>query len=206
MMKINTSVWRGLQPVLLLGLLLSAAACTGKPNSSENPAAVVPPTGAATTTKEVPASTAGNARYAGVKMLSPHSGCAFLSSPINFCDDRHRARIDKVLAEQRPNFNGHYIVAELEEWPEYFQRSVVVINARSGVVYPLPIDALSGPLSSKGEPTTYGKVETSVDAQQFCLVGAMLAYRSINEGRFCFGFDGVRFTGHQTAYMAPEGQ
>lgn len=196
-------VGRGLRSFLPLSLLLATAACAGKPGASESLAAGTSTTDPATT-GENPASTARNAGYAGVRMLSPHSGCTFLSSPINFCDDRHRAEINKVIAEQRPNFNGHYIVAELEEWPEYFQRSVVVINARSGVVYPVPIDALSGALSSRGRPMGHGTLETSVDAQQFCLLGTILAYRSINEGRFCFGFDGVRFTGYQTAYMVFE--
>lgn len=116
-MKINTSVWRGLQPVLLLGLLLSVA------------------------------------------------------------------------------------VAQLDERKEYFQRSIVLIDSRDGTVYPLPIDAFSGPLVGKDGARTYGTVETSVESDTFCVSGALLVYRAFEEGRFCFGFDGVRFTGHTTQYM-----
>ena len=36
---------------------------------------------------------------------------------------------------------------------------------------------------------------------EFCLDGALLVYRVFEEGRFCFGFDGERFTGHETQYM-----
>ncbi|MCU1091570.1 hypothetical protein JAK58_08575 [Stenotrophomonas maltophilia] len=201
MVKINTGVWRGLQPVLLLGLLLSVAACTGKPNSSQNPAAGVPPTGAATKTKEVPASTARSARYAGVRMLLPHSGCAYEYSPVDFCDAQHRAQIDQAILTQVPNFNRHYILAQLDERKEYFQRSIVLIDSRDGTVYPLPIDAFSGPLVGKEGARTYGTVETSAESDTFCVNGALLVYRAFEEGRFCFGFDGVRFTGHTTQYM-----
>lgn len=191
--------------LLLLGVLFGVAACNAGPDSSGRSESRLSNVQAAST-DPAPTFPVANAPYLGVKMLSPHSGCSFLSSPINFCDARHRSLIDRVIAEQRPSFNGHYIVAQLEEWPEFFQRSVVVVNSRTGIVYPLPIDALSGPLSSAGRSVGYGIVETSVEAEEFCLVGAVLAYRSINEGRFCFGFDGVRFAGHKTPYMASDGQ
>ncbi|WP_313420057.1 hypothetical protein [Stenotrophomonas sp.] len=185
---------------MLTGLLPAIAACTGTQGPSDR-ATMAATADEAALANEDPAAPVGNARYAGTRMLSPHSGCSFLSSPVNFCDERHRALIERVIAERQPNFNGRYIVAELDEWPEFFQRSVVVINASTGIVYPLPIDALSGPLSAHGRSATYGTVETSLDATQFCLVGAVLAYRSINDGRFCFGFDDGRFTGHVTPYM-----
>ncbi len=205
MIKISTGPRRYLGRALVLGLILSAVACEGRPSTSDSLAV---PDSANDVGKKDEGSQrpALNAGYVGTKMLSPHSGCSFLSSPINFCDQRHRVLIEQVIAGQRPNFNERYIVAELEEWPEVFQRSVVVINTRTGVVYPLPIDALSGPLSISGHSSGYGAVETSVDAKTFCLVGAVLAYRSITEGRFCFGFDGSRFTGYRTAYMTADEQ
>lgn len=190
---------------LLLVILLAVAACEGKPGPSGR--SDIPVSNLQQANDDpVLASPAGNARYAGVRMLSPHSGCSYLSSPVNFCDDRHRSLIEEVIAERKANFNGHYIVAELEEWPQFFQRSVVVVNTRTGIVYPLPIDALSGPLSSAGRSSGFGRVETSAKASQFCLVGAVLAYRSISEGRYCFGFDGTRFTGHKTSYMPSDGE
>ena len=59
----------------------------------------------------------------------------------------------------------------------------------------------SGPAGKGGDATGYGTLETGVDRQQFCLDGALLVYRVFEEGRFCFGFDGERFTGHETQYM-----
>ena len=34
-----------------------------------------------------------------------------------------------------------------------------------------------------------------------CIKGRILVYRSIDEGSFCFKFEGNRFTGHQTECM-----
>jgi len=185
------------------------AACTGSGSASAVAEAAAPTVG---TAAPVPAAasaatataTAGNAPYAGVVMSYPHSGCAYQYSPVDFCDAGHRAQIDQAIRTQAPNFNKHFILAQLDERKEYFQRSIVLIDSRDGTVYPLPIDAFSGPLEDRNEARTYGRVETSAESDTFCVSGALLVYRAFEEGRFCFGFDGVRFTGHQTAYMAAE--
>ncbi|WP_216821535.1 hypothetical protein [Stenotrophomonas sp. ESTM1D_MKCIP4_1] len=148
-----------------------------------------------------PSSMPANAPYAGVVMSYPHSGCSYTYSPVDFCDAAHRAQIDEAIRTQVPNFKTHYILAQLEERKEYFQRSIVLIDSRDGTVYPLPIDAFSGPLVGKDGAREYGKVETSLQADTFCVSSALLVYRAFEEGRFCFGFDGVRFTGHATQYM-----
>lgn len=181
----------GFQQVLLLILLVLIAACAGKPDPSRGSAAA----------SQAPASTPHNAPYAGVVMSYPHSGCAYEYSPVDFCDAQHRAQIDQAILTQVPNFNRHYILAQLDERKEYFQRSIVLIDSRDGTVYPLPIDAFSGPLVGKEGARTYGTVETSAESDTFCVSGALLVYRAFEEGRFCFGFDGVRFTGRTTQYM-----
>jgi len=184
------------------GVACLPAACSGAgpsgagpvPESRENAAPTAAPAAAAGTAS-------GNAPYAGVVMSYPHSGCSYQYSPVDFCDAAHRAQINEAIRTQVPNFNTHYILAQLDERKEYFQRSIVLIDSRDGTVYPLPIDAFSGPLVDKEGAREYGKVETSREADTFCVSSALLVYRAFEEGRFCFGFDGVRFTGHTTQYM-----
>ncbi|WP_312739014.1 hypothetical protein [Stenotrophomonas sp.] len=184
------------------GVACLPAACSGAgpsgaapvPESRENAAPTAAPAAAAGTAS-------GNAPYAGVVMSYPHSGCSYQYSPVDFCDAAHRAQINEAIRTQAPNFNTHYILAQLDERKEYFQRSIVLIDSRDGTVYPLPIDAFSGPLVDKEGAREYGKVETSREADTFCVSSALLVYRAFEEGRFCFGFDGVRFTGHTTQYM-----
>ncbi len=77
----------------------------------------------------------------------------------------------------------------------------MLVDTRTGRTTPLPFDAFTGPAGKGGDATGYGTLETGVDQPQFCLDGALLVYRVFEEGRFCFGFDGERFTGHETQYM-----
>jgi len=188
--------------IALFGIAEMPAACSGAgpsgaapvPESRENASPTVAPAAAAGTAP-------GNAPYAGMVMSYPHSGCSYQYSPVDFCDAAHRAQINEAIRTQVPNFKTHYILAQLDERKEYFQRSIVLIDSRDGTVYPLPIDAFSGPLVDKEGAREYGKVETSPEADTFCVSSAMLVYRAFEEGRFCFGFDGLRFTGHTTQYM-----
>lgn len=184
------------------GVLCLSVACTGSGASGAVPAPAAPAPVTAPEAAPAPAPAAThNAPYAGVVMSYPHSGCSYEYSPVDFCDAQHRAQIDQAILTQVPNFNRHYILAQLDERKEYFQRSIVLIDSRDGTVYPLPIDAFSGPLVGKDGARTYGTVETSAASDTFCVSGALLVYRAFEEGRFCFGFDGVRFTGHTTQYM-----
>lgn len=143
----------------------------------------------------------GSVRYAGMNLPYDHDGCSYRYSPVDFCDARHRARIEDALQNQKPNFNQHYLLVQTDDRPEYFQRTVVLVDTRTGEATPLPIDAFTGAAGKGGEATGYGTLETGVDQPQFCLDGALLVYRVFEEGRFCFGFDGERFTGHETQYM-----
>lgn len=134
-----------------------------------------------------------------------HDGCSYRYSPVDFCDARHRGAIEDALQHQKPNFNKHYLLVQVDDRPEYFQRTLVLVDTRTGRATPLPIDAFTGPAGKGGEATGYGTLETGVDQPQFCLDGALLVYRVFEEGRFCFGFDGERFTGHETQYMQAAG-
>ena len=144
---------------------------------------------------------AGSISYSGMNLPYDHEGCSYRYSPVDFCDARHRAAIEDALQHQKPNFNQHYLLVQVDDRPEYFQRTLVLVDTRTGRATPLPFDAFTGPAGKGGDATGYGTLETGVDRQQFCLDGALLVYRVFEEGRFCFGFDGERFTGHETQYM-----
>jgi hypothetical protein len=144
----------------------------------------------------------GSISYSGMNLPYDHDGCSYRYSPVDFCDARHRAAIEDALQHQKPNFNQHYLLVQVDDRPEYFQRTLVLVDTRTGGrrhCRSMPSPARRG----RADATGYGTLETGVDQQQFCLDGALLVYRVFEEGRFCFGFDGERFTGHETQYMQP---
>lgn len=143
----------------------------------------------------------GSISYSGMNLPYDHDGCSYRYSPADFCNAQHRAAIEDALQHQKPNFNQHYLLVQVDDRPEYFQRTLVLVDTRTGRATPLPFDAFTGPAGKGGDATGYGTLGTGVDQQQFCLDGALLVYRVFEEGRFCFGFDGERFTGHETQYM-----
>lgn len=143
--------------------------------------------------------------YSGMNLPYDHDGCSYRYSPVDFCDAQHVVRVEEALRNEKPNFNQHYLLVQVDDRPEYFQRTLVLVDTRTGAATPLPFDAFTGPAGKGGDATGYGTLETGVDQQQFCLDGALLVYRVFEEGRFCFGFDGERFTGHETQYMQAAG-
>jgi hypothetical protein len=128
-------------------------------------------------------------------------GCSFQYSPVDFCDERHLALIDEAIAKRKPDFNRRYILLTIPEWPQYHQSSIVAIDPATRTAYPLPIDAYSGPTGESGDPTTVGKLTYGVDGEEVCIEGAILAYKTIKDGKFCFTLQAERFTGYKTAYM-----
>lgn len=127
--------------------------------------------------------------------------CSFLHSPVDFCDARHVRLIREAIATRKPDFAQHYAVLSIAEWPVYHQRSVVAIDLRNGVVHPLPIDAYSGPVGTGDSATRPGKLRYGLDSNRLCIDGAILAYRELRDGSFCFTLEDGRFTGHRTPYM-----
>jgi hypothetical protein len=93
------------------------------------------------------------------------------------------------------------MLLSLSEWPTYHQRSVVAIDVNTGIVYPLPIDAYSGVGDSKGVIHSEGTLEYKVGDGRLCIKGAILVYRAIQEGTFCFTFQDNKFAGYHTEYM-----
>jgi hypothetical protein len=125
-----------------------------------------------------------------------HDDCSFSTSPVNFCDDRHTAIINKAFKEQSPNFFKYYILISIPERVKYHQRSIVAINSLNGEVYPVPIDSYSGRNSVED-----GKVNFNLTSNELCIEGDILVYRAIKSGYFCFSLEGDKFTGYPTTYM-----
>ncbi|EIP87784.1 hypothetical protein A33K_15805 [Burkholderia humptydooensis MSMB43] len=129
--------------------------------------------------------------------------CSFQYSPVDFFDEKHVAAYSDALKTQAANFNQHYIVLAYPEFKNYHQRSVVAIDTKTGVVYPRPIDAFSGFKHGRRAAKDEGKISYSISSNKVCIGGAILVYRSFEEGDFCFEFVGDKFVGHHTEYMYP---
>ncbi|HDR9164756.1 TPA: hypothetical protein QDB28_005189 [Burkholderia vietnamiensis] len=147
-----------------------------------------------------------NHAYTGVKIAyatSELTKCSFQYSPINFCDDEHVAAYNNTLNSAPANFNGHYIILARPEFEKYHQKSVVAIVTQSGLAYPLPIDSFSGFMHGRPTAKDGGQISYSINSNKVCIRGAILVYRSFEEGNFCFEFVGDKFIGHHTEYMYP---
>lgn len=144
--------------------------------------------------------------YTDVKIAyatSDLTKCSFQYSPVDFCDDKHVSAYNDALKTQASNFNDHYIILAYPEFKNYHQRSIVAIDTKTGVVYPLPIDAFSGFMHGRRTAKDEGKISYSINSNKVCVSGAILVYRSFEEGNFCFEFVGEKFVGHHTEYMYP---
>ncbi|WP_347556087.1 hypothetical protein [Robbsia sp. KACC 23696] len=147
-----------------------------------------------------------NHPYAGVQIpyaKSELGGCSYQYSPVDFCDDAHVSAIKNALQTERANYFGNYIILRYSERPEYYQKSILIIDVNTGYAYPLPIDAYSGFIKGKGVAVSDGVVKYSISDDRICISGAILVYKSIQQGSFCFDFDGKKFGGFHTEYMFP---
>ena len=133
-----------------------------------------------------------------------HDGCSFLYSPVNFCDERHIAKIKQAIANRSANFNGHYILLKIKEWKvsDIYGDSVVVIDALTGIVYPMPFDYFSGRIDTRNsQAIRKSRLIFSGDSNRVCIDGSILVYRATTNGILCFHFDGRKFNGYRTEYM-----
>ncbi len=148
--------------------------------------------------------TISNHRFDRVEIAYAHDECSFQYSPIDFCDERHVSEIKKAINQSTANFNGHYILLKIQEWKpsEYYGNSLVAIDTLTGIVYPLPLDYYTGEVNMKNaRMVKKPKLKFSLKSSEVCIDGSILAYHATINGRFCFDFDGEKFTGSQTEYM-----
>jgi hypothetical protein len=107
-----------------------------------------------------------------------------------------------AISKNKPNFDEKYILLSIPEGlPPYFQRSLVAIDTTSGVVYPVPIDGYTGVTNEQGYAKRSGQLKFDLHSSKICIDGAIVAHHMIENGNFCFTFDGDRFVGHHTPYM-----
>lgn len=126
------------------------------------------------------------------------NGCSFVAGPVFYCDEKYLREYAGAISGREPIFFFDYVLVTVLEWSEYHQRSIVVVNKKTGNVYPVPIDVYSG-ASGRGSPN--GRLEFGLKENKLCILGDVLVCRSIKSGEFCFYLDGERFTGYRTAYM-----
>lgn len=145
--------------------------------------------------------TQSRAGFAQVQFAYPHSRCTYPYSPTDFCDTTHRNAYARALESAPANFANGLVLLDIPARPEFHQKSLVVLDPDSGIVWPLPFDAYAGRLDTHGNPTGEGTLEFSSDSSTVCIDGSLLTYRVIETGHFCFTFNGGRFEGHITQYM-----
>lgn len=193
--------------IILSLLLLSQTACSVQPPANQSTNLRPPPsTGtksdtltAATTHPVEPASQA-RASVAQVQFAYPSSRCAYPYSPTNFCDTVHTAAYTHALESRPVNFAERLILLDISTRPEYHQKSLVVLEPETGVVWPFPFDAYSGVIDTRGSPAGEGSLDFSINSSTVCIEGALLVYHALDNGRFCFTFNNGTFDGHNTQY------
>lgn len=114
--------------------------------------------------------------------------CQFdMTNDTDYCSRSNKAQYRRALANQKPNFNRHYILLEVEP------RAYAAIDTRNGVVYPL-FHTIEDHENGKK-----AKIQFSVNEPQMCVWGVAMAYQSViatddygegaNKGKnpVCFG-------------------
>ena len=139
--------------------------------------------------------------FGGVRINYPHDECSFNYSPIDFCDQKHVDAYNLALQAEPVNFNRHYVLLPIKEWSDGDENSIVAIDKDTGVVYPVPIDTFFASSASKKGKKDRAKLIYSKDGNSLCIIGSISVYRSSQTGKFCFQFEGDRFTGYHTTYM-----
>ncbi|MCG5074702.1 hypothetical protein [Paraburkholderia tagetis] len=112
-----------------------------------------------------------------LEIAYPHNGCSYLYSPVDFCDERHISEIKIAIEKDEINYNGHYILLRIKEWrpSEHYGDSVVVIDAETGVVYPLPFDYFSGRVNINSSAIEKNpRLTFSVKTIKYALMGLFL--------------------------------
>jgi hypothetical protein len=143
-----------------------------------------------------------NHPFAKIVIPDPGQSCSYEFSPINFCDEKHMGAIEGAISDKKPNFNGTYILLTIIESAKDHEQSLVIIDVRTGVVYPAPMDFFSGKPKEDGSVGDFGKIDYGADSDQICIDGSIVAYRAEQDGKFCFHFRDGKFTGLDTAYTA----
>lgn len=142
-----------------------------------------------------PRATFNKVDFGGYSNVNSSNHCSWEYSPMEYCDKKHISLYERALSNGKANFNQHYIVLPILEFPEYNQYSLVIIDQNTGTVHPLPFDWYK---VTKGVKQP---IQFSLDSNQICINGDVHHWRIVDEGNLCFQFDGEKFIGHKTNYM-----
>ena len=130
------------------------------------------------------------------------SMCNFDFSPVDLCDEKHVRAYAAAIKSNTVNFSDHHTIVLVEERPAYNQVSIVIVDLKEQLIYPLPVDYFS---PAQG-PSTLNVPNSSIrfkpGRSTLCLTGDLVAYRSIRLGEACFTFRSERFTGIDTPYTS----
>ncbi|WP_244104056.1 hypothetical protein [Burkholderia gladioli] len=137
--------------------------------------------------------------FSKVEIAYPSDECSFKYSPVDFCDNRHIKEYNLALQNKPANFNSNYILLPIKEWDD--ERSLVAIDKRNGIVYPVPIDSYFDTPKGAGTSARHAKLNFSKESNEVCIYGSILVYRANENGKFCFRLEGNKFVGHHTTYM-----
>ncbi|WP_257813232.1 hypothetical protein [Burkholderia glumae] len=137
--------------------------------------------------------------FSKVEIDYPRDECSFKYSPVDFCDNKHIKEYNSALQTKSANFNSNYILLPIKERDD--ERSLVAIDKRSGVVYPVPIDSYFDTPKGNGVPERRAKLKFSKQSNEVCIYGTILVYRANGTGKFCFQLEGNKFVGYHTTYM-----
>ena len=130
-----------------------------------------------------------------------HDNCSFQYSSVDFCDIYHMNSYRDAISDAKVNFSGRYVLLGIMEREIYHQRSLVILNPSTGMIYPFPFDSYSGPMEADGRIESDGILKFSLRSSEVCITGALKVQHEIKNGLFCFTFDNGTFSGYKTQYM-----
>jgi hypothetical protein len=116
----------------------------------------------------------------------------------DWCDARHLEAVRDAIDSRRPDFAGHYLLVAVAADRERDDVAIAAIDAVTGVVYPVPVDAFGGYVDAKGfpVPSRPRRIEYRIDAPRVCISGTQYEYRnSYDNVTTCYviGTEGFEF-------------
>jgi hypothetical protein len=95
------------------------------------------------------------------------------------------------------------VVVTIDSRPEYAQQTLVAISPRLRMAYPLPFDFFSSSFS-ENEKSKPGLVVYSIDSNEICIRGEIMAYKTILNDNLCWKLSSDQFSGEITPYTYPD--
>jgi hypothetical protein len=115
----------------------------------------------------------------------------------DWCDAAHRAAIEAAIASRRADFAGHHVLLVVPDAAQPGRVAIAAIDARTGVVHPLPVDSIGGDVDDRGFdlPGARPRIDYDLASARVCLSGSLYEYRNtVTNTTACFelGADGFQ--------------